>query len=225
MKKEYGGLGIPNIRDLNLCLLGSWVKRYAQDEGKIWKTIVDNKYIRNAPNIFACRPQASSNFWQGVMWAAKALKFGYRWVVGNGRKIRFWEDIWFGTSPLSVQFWPLYSIFHQQCVTVSEVWDGSNIKLTFRRIFTPAMMEEWYCLEQIIKETVLKTDVDAMVWQYESKGVYSSSSLYAIINFRGVKPVYIPSVWSIVVPPRIQVFLWLLAHNKLMTKTICLKGA
>ena len=55
-------------------------------------------------------------------------------------------------------------------MTVSEVWDGSNIKLTFRRIFTPIMMEEWYCLEQIIKETVLKIDDDAMVWQYESKG-------------------------------------------------------
>lgn len=223
MKKEHGGLGVPNIRDLNLCLLGSWVKRYAQDEGKIWKTIIDKKYIRNAPNIFASRPQAPSKFWQGVMWAARALKFGYRWAVGNGRKTRFWEDIWFGTSPLSVQFWPLYSICHQQCVTVSDVWDGSNIKLTFRRVFTPAMMEEWYCLEQIIKGTVLTGDEDAMVWQYESKGVYSSSSLYAIINFRGVKPIFIPSVWSVVVPPRTQVFLWLLAHNKLMTKNNLLK--
>ena len=113
------------------------------------------------------------------MWAAKALKFGYRWVVGNGRKTRFWEDIWFGTSPLSVQFWPLYSICHQRCVTVSDVWEGSNIKLTFSRVFTPAMMEEWYFLEQIIKETTLTGEEDAMIWQYESKGMYSSSSLYA----------------------------------------------
>jgi hypothetical protein len=28
MKKEYGGLGVPELRDLNLCLLMSWVKRY-----------------------------------------------------------------------------------------------------------------------------------------------------------------------------------------------------
>lgn len=89
MKKEHGGLGVPNLRDVNLCLLGSWVKRYVQDDGKIWKTIIDNKYIKNAPNIFASRPQVPSKFWQGVMWAAKALKFGYRWVVGDGRKTRF----------------------------------------------------------------------------------------------------------------------------------------
>ena len=62
-----------------------------------------------------------------------------------------------------------------------------------------------------------------MIWQYESKGIYTSSSLYAIIKFRGVKPVYIPSIWSLVVPPRVQVFLWLLAHNKLMTKNNLLK--
>jgi hypothetical protein len=35
MKKDFGGLGIPNIRDVNLCLLGSWVKKYNADSGKI----------------------------------------------------------------------------------------------------------------------------------------------------------------------------------------------
>jgi hypothetical protein len=28
MEKEFGGLGVPNLRELNLCLLGSWVRRY-----------------------------------------------------------------------------------------------------------------------------------------------------------------------------------------------------
>jgi hypothetical protein len=46
-----------------------------------------------------------------------------------------------------------------------------------------------------------------LVWQFQSSGIYSSQSLYAIINFRGVKPVYLPSVWKIIVPPRIHFFL------------------
>ncbi|GJN00206.1 hypothetical protein PR202_ga17620 [Eleusine coracana subsp. coracana] len=53
MKKEFGGLGVPNLRDLNLCLLGSWVKRN------------------------------SSPFWKGVMYAARAIKFGYKWMIGD----------------------------------------------------------------------------------------------------------------------------------------------
>ena len=35
MKKEAGGLGIPDLRYLNLALLGSWVKRFIRDEGKL----------------------------------------------------------------------------------------------------------------------------------------------------------------------------------------------
>jgi hypothetical protein len=27
-EKEFWGLGIPGLKDLNMCLLGSWVKRF-----------------------------------------------------------------------------------------------------------------------------------------------------------------------------------------------------
>jgi hypothetical protein len=47
------------------------------------------------------------------MWASKAVKFGYKWHVGNGRSIKFWEDIWFGNSPLATQFWDLYFVSNQ----------------------------------------------------------------------------------------------------------------
>lgn len=53
MKKEFGGLGIPNLQDVNLCLLGSWVKRYYESEGKPWKMIIDHKYMSGKINIFA----------------------------------------------------------------------------------------------------------------------------------------------------------------------------
>jgi hypothetical protein len=29
MEKDFGGLGVPSLRDLNICLLGSWVRRHA----------------------------------------------------------------------------------------------------------------------------------------------------------------------------------------------------
>jgi hypothetical protein len=54
-----------------------------------------------------------SPFWKGVMWAAKAAKMGYQWKVGDGRKIRFWEDQWFGDSSLAIQFWELYVLTNE----------------------------------------------------------------------------------------------------------------
>jgi hypothetical protein len=87
-EKDYGGLGVLNIKDLNLCLLESWIKRFIRDEGKLWRDIVDKKYCR-AGNIFCSDQRLSSPFWKGVMLAAQAIKHGYRWVVENGEKILF----------------------------------------------------------------------------------------------------------------------------------------
>jgi hypothetical protein len=35
MEKDYGGLGVSNLRELNICLLGSWIRRHAQDKEKL----------------------------------------------------------------------------------------------------------------------------------------------------------------------------------------------
>jgi hypothetical protein len=103
MKKKYGGLGVPNLKDLNLCLLGPWVERYIKDESKLWRGIVDRKYC-SRDNIFNFDKNQASPFWKGVLLAAQAVKFGYRWVIGNDEKVHFWKDNWFGTAPLAVQF-------------------------------------------------------------------------------------------------------------------------
>lgn len=46
-------------------------------------------------------------------------------------------------------------------------------------------MEQWYQLVEIFRDIALTDEPDALVWQYESKGPYSSSSLYHVINFMG----------------------------------------
>jgi hypothetical protein len=60
-EKQYGGLGIPDIKDLNLCLLGSWVKRYFMDEGKLWRKVVEKKYCKKG-NIFCSEKKHASPF-------------------------------------------------------------------------------------------------------------------------------------------------------------------
>lgn len=93
-----GGLGIPNLRDLNICLLASWIKRYNVDGHKLWKQFIDHKYDTNRPNLFCSSTNGASQFFKGVMWAASATKLGFRWKIGNGKKVKFWEDNWLGHS-------------------------------------------------------------------------------------------------------------------------------
>jgi hypothetical protein len=76
------------------------------------------------------------------------------------------------------------------------------------------MMRSWDDLVAVVEQITLSGEPDTLIWCYNSTGLYSSSSLYSIINFRGVSPVYIPAVWDTVVPPKINLFLWLLSQNE-----------
>jgi hypothetical protein len=165
LKKEYGGLSIPNIREMNMALLASWIRRYNMDGDKLWKQIVDFKYDTRNPNIFTCSTLDVSPFWKGVMWAANAARLGYKWKIGDGRMIMFWEDQWLGSTSLAIIFWEIYYICNQQRATVRDIWDGLELKLTFRRNFSPAMMEQWLQVEQIAKSIKYDGVEDAMVWE------------------------------------------------------------
>jgi hypothetical protein len=52
MPKDFGRLGVPNLRNLNICLLASWIRRYQANNGKLWKVLIDFKYNTDRPNIF-----------------------------------------------------------------------------------------------------------------------------------------------------------------------------
>ena len=137
-------------------------------------------------------------------------------MAKGSSQVRFWLDTWFGTSPFSVQFWDIYCICNEQNATISQIWDGTTVKLSFRRNFSATLMEQWYELESICNSIILSPDCDSLIWEHTVDGQYSSSSLYNIISFRGVTPVFIPSVWSLVVPPRINIFLWLLDRKSVV---------
>ena len=143
---------------------------------------------------------------------------GIKWVVGNGKKVRFWEDRWIENTNLAIMFWPLYVINEQHGKAISQVWDGHELMLTFRRNVSEALMSMWWELCGVIEGTVLNDDEDQIVWSYTSHGTYAVQSLYARINCRGVFPVYIHAIWKLVIPPRVQFFLWLLSHNKILTR-------
>jgi hypothetical protein len=160
---------------------------------------VEKKYC-SRENIFHADRNDASPFWKEVMLAAQALKFGYRWKVGDGKQIHFWEDTWFGTAPLAVQFWELYCICNEKSRKIADIWvDG----VTFRRTFIETLMQSWRELLAVMEETILNVEADALIWCYNKSGVYSSQSFYNVISYRGITP----PVYSCCVPPKIQLFL------------------
>ncbi|KAL6639026.1 hypothetical protein ACP70R_022756 [Stipagrostis hirtigluma subsp. patula] len=185
MLKDYGGLGIPNLRELNMSLLGSWIKRYVDGEDRLWKKVVDLKYKTDRPNVFACPDDEGSNFWKGVMWAAKAGKLGYRWVVGNGKKIKFWEDNWLGSSSLAIQFFEIYSLVNEKNKTIEQLWDGSVLKCSFRRCFDSRQVELWEEVVQLASTIVFTGEEDSLIWQFTSSEHSLDEFIEAVEKCRG----------------------------------------
>lgn len=111
-----------------------------------------------------------------------------------------------------------YVLVNEKNKTVHDLWDGQNLRCTYRRILGNTLFRQW---EEVIRlaSTITFTDnPDEMVWRFTSNGTYSSQSLYKIVNFRGIRPVYLPAVWSLEIPPKINFFIWLLSQNKVLTK-------
>ena len=75
-QKELGGLGIPDLRNLNLSLLSSWIFRYGLNKNAIWTKISDFKYKTDQPNICSPLGNQLSPFWKGVTWAFASSPYG-----------------------------------------------------------------------------------------------------------------------------------------------------
>jgi hypothetical protein len=112
----------------------------------------------------------------------------------------------------------VYCLANEQNYSISELWDGTNLKITFRRCFDHNLMLQWLEILQIAQTLQLSSESDTLVWKSEPNGVFSVKSMYAIINFRGVVPVHVHSIWKLKLPPKIHFFLWLLVHNKNLTR-------
>jgi hypothetical protein len=100
-----------------------------------------------------------------------------------------------------------------------DAWDDVNLKFSFRKTVYSRLMAQWHEILQIASSLQFGDDKDVIIWQFESSRKYSIHSLYSVINCRWIKPMYTLVMWKLVVPSRIHIFLWLLANNKILTRT------
>jgi hypothetical protein len=51
--------------------------------------------------------------------------------IGDGTSVRFWKDIWFGDTPLALQYSSLFNIVQQKNVLVSTVFVQTPLNIIF----------------------------------------------------------------------------------------------
>ncbi|KAG2293266.1 hypothetical protein Bca52824_039935 [Brassica carinata] len=182
------------------------------------------KYYRHSSFLQAESYTTSSYGWRSIIQAQKLLKTGSKWIVGNGKDIRVWEDNWIKTKPSSPASGP-GSISHPD-LRVNDLLLGTehewNIQLV-TDILNQA--DANYALSIRPSKT---GNPDTLVWSYTKDGNYSVKTGYHLQcqmedQDSQIDQVTIPeevrkccsNIWKLKIPPRLKTFWWRVAHNSL----------
>lgn len=210
--KAKGGLGIRRLQDLNLACMAKLGWRIRCEENSLWAQTLSTKY-----KCVTERGRSSvSNAWKGIVAAAPIVENGVYKIVRNGKQSRFWMDNWLGEYPLyevmkaPVSLPDLYA-------SVADYWDEDR-------------GWKWELFQQLIPATdtervagyILSNNLDeedAMGWWWEKGQDFTIRSAYnSIIGSTSVSRDFNwARIWSLKVPIRICMFLWLVKHGRVMT--------
>jgi len=135
--------------------------------------------------------------------------------VRSGAQTRFWHDIWVGNCALKLQFPKLFSYSSNKDVSVQETHADGVWSLQFRRSLSDEEMGDWSSLLDLLSTVQLVEGADVMRWEFESKKQYTTQSLYRFLTFRGVKVPTLIDIWNCRVPLKIQIFLWMVFHDRI----------
>ena len=92
--RAKGGLGFGKISLRNLALLGKWLWRYPRESTILWHQVILSIYGTHSNGWDANTSHCCS--WKAIVQVFQNFSKYIWFVVGDGERIRFWEDLWWG---------------------------------------------------------------------------------------------------------------------------------
>jgi hypothetical protein len=185
LPKKKGGLGVRDIRVVNISLLAKWRWRLLFEDHTVWKEVLRSKYggsVVGKPNLGdKSKPWFSSLWWKDI--CSIGTNLDTNWFLrdvtkklGNGLHTCFWSDVWVGETPLKDRFPRLFSISTQKEVSVAGVRKNingaSSWDLNWRRRFFVWEHDLYNELLDLINPVTLVEDSDSWGWVPEGEGFY-----------------------------------------------------
>jgi hypothetical protein len=235
--KIDGGLGVRDLRRVNLSLLAKWRWRFLNNERSSWKLVLEAKYGDRLAHAHLhqehCESRLASIWWKDVC----KLEGDGRWFaeaavkkLGDGNTTLFWTDFWLGNFSLKDCFPRLFSISTLKEAYVAEAGSWVNDcwcwSLGWRRnllVWEEDLLREMMtCLQGVS----LSSTTDKWVWSEAADGVFTVNSCYIALtkhaalvsDFSDFQKLVFQSIWRSAAPLKVTAFSWQALHDKIPTR-------
>ncbi|MCI08317.1 putative ribonuclease H protein, partial [Trifolium medium] len=206
-----GGLGVIDLRAVNLALLGKWRWRLISGGVGLWRDIILARYgsLFPSPHLGGRLRglKRASCWWRNVS------------LLGDPEDaILDWFDPWLVGALLRTQFQRLFQVSDQSASTVGEmgswvegqwVWD-----LRWRRDLFVWEFNLLESLQDILNHSTISAADDSWVWKHDPTGQYSVKSAFLALSrsttddviFSVEEERLLPKVWKTWAPSKVAVF-------------------
>ncbi|RVW59918.1 hypothetical protein CK203_086970 [Vitis vinifera] len=124
--------------------------------------------------------------WKAIAQVFQDFSPFVRLVVGNEKRIRFWEDLWSGNQTLCSQFAGLYRVISVKNLTVSNVLSNSfplSWNFNFRRNLTDTEIDLLQRIMSSLSSVFFSSSLaDSRDWSLSSSGLFSVKSFFLALS-------------------------------------------
>lgn len=109
---EQGGLGIRSLEASNRTFLNKWLWRFGVHREATWRKVVSARYVEERFEWASRSPRGTTGHgvWKGICKGLGSFFRYARFLVNNGKRVRFWHDPWCGAVPLYLLFPSCYGV-------------------------------------------------------------------------------------------------------------------
>ncbi|RVW81120.1 hypothetical protein CK203_044688 [Vitis vinifera] len=135
---QKGGLGSRSLVALNKALLGKWSWKFAVERNSLWKQVIIKKY--GVEEGGWCSREVRGAYGVGVWKAIRKhwenIRSRSRLIVGNGRKVKFWKDLWCEDQALKDAFPNLFKLAVNKDQWVCDAWEEGGEAGSWNPLFS-----------------------------------------------------------------------------------------
>jgi hypothetical protein len=175
--KKKGGLGIKDLRRMNISLLCKWWWGLENSEG-LWQDIVTIKYVKDSPIcLIPIKLNDLPPLWKDLMKVRHIYLRGRGYKVNNGKSVSFWQDVWLEEKPLCIIYPVLFDLcLHRNC-SVAEVAANEWV-IGFKIRLQLILRDQWYQLTAKLNLVSLSDENDNAIWKWNASKSNMSMNSY-----------------------------------------------